>query len=436
MVGKGLVLPSSFKGGPRYMAWAFQDAMVICQWYGPTPRFVHNIHLQFKMERDLISSRIDPRTKVEDRSDIVARVFNIKKKQLINDLRMKKIFGKVVADIHVVEFQKRGLPHAHILLTLAKEDKIVTPEELDDFICAEIPDKDSNPNAYEIVLKAMFHGPCDRKNPNSPCMVNGSCYKNFSKKFNSHTTIDSNGFPVYRPRRYGQKVIVRGRKIDNIDLLIKYNAHINVELFAKTKVIKYLFKYIHKGLDRSTAVLKVYSKTNVQHTDNVREENDEVKQYLDCRYKSAPEGGFYFVYGNGVTGKTYLWKKLVNRLRMEDRLVLSVASSGIAALLLPSGRIPHSRFKIPLKLDDISTCLIAPKTDIANLIEKIDLVIWDKASMVHRHVLEAVDRTFKDLLKHPSVDESRKNFGGKTFVLGGNFRQVLPVIPKAGGDYC
>ncbi|XP_077239757.1 uncharacterized protein LOC143880671 [Tasmannia lanceolata] len=105
-----------------------------------------------------------------------------------------------------------------------------------------------------------------------------------------------NGFPVYRRRRDGRKVIVRGRKIDNrwvvpynIDLLIKYNAHINVELCAKTKVIKYLFKYIHKGPDRATVVLEVDSKTNVQHTDNFRQENDEVKQYLDCRYISAPE---------------------------------------------------------------------------------------------------------------------------------------------------
>ncbi|XP_077239758.1 uncharacterized protein LOC143880672 [Tasmannia lanceolata] len=52
--------------------------------------------------------------------------------------------------------------------------------------------------------------------------------------------------------------------------------------------------------------------------------------------------------------------------------------------------------------------------------------------MAHRHALEAVDHTFKDLLKHTSMEASHKIFGGKTFALGGDFRQVLPVIPKAG----
>ncbi|XP_077246007.1 uncharacterized protein LOC143885840 [Tasmannia lanceolata] len=310
-------------------------------------------------------------------------------------------------------------------------------------------------------------------------MVNGSYSKKYPKKFNSHTTIDSNGFTVYW-RRDGRKVIVRGQNIDNrwvvpynIELLIKYNAHINVELCAKTKVIKYMFKYIHKGPDKATAVLEVDSRKNVQHNDNVCQENDEVKQYIDCRYISAPkifvmltmsstqtfkfacnalglleddnewhevleeasvwasghqlrhlfasmltscevtdplvlwdthwrglsddlQGGFYFVYGSGGNGKTYLWKKLVNRLRMEGRLVLSVASSSIATLLLPGGRTAQSRFQIPLKLDETSTCSIAQKTDIAKLIKKIDLVIWDEAPMAHRHVFEAVDRIFKD----------------------------------------
>jgi len=46
-------------------------------------------------------------------------------------------------------------------------------------------------------------------------------------------------------------------------------------------------------------------------------------------------------------GKTFLWHTIINRLRSDGLIVLVVASSGIASLLLPGGRIAHSRFKNP-----------------------------------------------------------------------------------------
>jgi len=61
------------------------------------------------------------------------------------------------------------------------------------------------------------------------------------------------------------------------------------------------------------------------------------------------------VYGSGGTGKTFLWKALINSLRSEGRIMLAVASSGIASLLLPGGRTAHSKSKIPITLDDTST---------------------------------------------------------------------------------
>ena len=65
-----------------------------------------------------------------------------------------------------------------------------------------------------------------------------------------------------------------------------------------------------------------------------------------------------FVYGHGGTGKTFLWKTIISALRSEGKIVLAVASSGIASLLLPSGRTAHSRFKLPLELIDESLCKI------------------------------------------------------------------------------
>ena len=87
----------------------------------------------------------------------------------MNDLK-EGFFGRVAAFVCVIEFQKRGLPHAHILLNLIEEDKITTPEEIDELVCAEIPDPDINPKLHGIVKKFMIHGPCGIFNPLASCM--------------------------------------------------------------------------------------------------------------------------------------------------------------------------------------------------------------------------------------------------------------------------
>ncbi|KAL0288952.1 UNVERIFIED_CONTAM: hypothetical protein Scaly_2716100 [Sesamum calycinum] len=103
-------------------------------------------------------------------------------------------------DIHVIEFQKRGLPHPHITLTVADQDKPVTPEDINEFICAEIPNKNVDPLAYETVVRSMVHGPCGPYNLNAPCMVDGKCSKHYPKKFSNQTIIDEDGFISYRRR--------------------------------------------------------------------------------------------------------------------------------------------------------------------------------------------------------------------------------------------
>ncbi|XP_074376961.1 uncharacterized protein LOC141718476 [Apium graveolens] len=113
------------------------------------------------------------------------------------------------------------------------------------------------------------------------------------------------------------------------------------------------------------------------------------------------------------------------------KIVLPVASSGIAETLLPGGRTSHSRFHIPLKLDRYFVAGIKHRSDIAELIKNIGLVIWDEAPMQHRHAFKSVDRYFRDIMA--SVHPRNKNipFGGITVIFGGNFWQILPVIPKA-----
>ncbi|XP_056697484.1 uncharacterized protein [Spinacia oleracea] len=146
-------------------------------------------------------------------------------------------------------------------------------------------------------------------------------------------------------------------------------------------------------------------------------------------------GETFFVYGHGGTGKTFLYCTITAKLRADRKIVLNVASSGIAALLLPGGRTTHSRFEIPIEILENSTCNISRKSQLAELIRHTSLIIWDEAPMDHRfafEAFEALDRTLRDIMGDKNCESSSKLFGGKVVLLGGDFRQVLPIIPKGG----
>ena len=131
----------------------------------------------------------------------------------------------------------------------------------------------------------------------------------------------------------------------------------------------------------------------------------------------------FFLNGPGGTGKTFVYNTICNTIRSKGWIVLCVASSGIAALLLRGGHTAHSMFKIPLKPNNQSYCPIAKEGNLANLIRATKLIIWDEITMQHRYAAEAVDRTCCDLLNTPDHP-----FGGITVVFGGDFQQILPVV--------
>jgi len=107
-----------------------------------------------------------------------------------------------------------------------------------------------------------------------------------------------------------------------------------------------------------------------------------------------------------------------------------VASSGIAALLLPGGRTAHSRFHIPLNINNESTCDIKQGSFLAELLNKTSLILWDEAPMTNKYCFEALDKSLRDILRFTDDNNQGKPFGGMTVVMGGDFRQTLPVIPK------
>ncbi|KZP03373.1 hypothetical protein FIBSPDRAFT_814930, partial [Athelia psychrophila] len=106
--------------------------------------------------------------------------------------------------------------------------------------------------------------------------------------------------------------------------------------------------------------------------------NAEQREAFQQAIQSVEEdlGHTFFLDGPGGTGKTYVYTTLCHYLRSQGKIVICVASSGIAALLLPGGRTAHSMFKIPINgLDDGSFCNIPKDSQRAALLRKVDLFI-------------------------------------------------------------
>ncbi|XP_023771821.1 uncharacterized protein LOC111920478 [Lactuca sativa] len=91
---------------------------------------------------------------------------------------------------------------------------------------------------------------------------------------------------------------------------------------------------------------------------------------------------------------------------------------------MSGGRTAHSRLKIPLNPENNSFCNIQKQSGTAELLRLAKIIIWDEALMIKRQVVEAVDRTMQD------ITGVALPFGGKIMVMGGDFRQVLPVVRR------
>ncbi|KAG2190502.1 hypothetical protein INT47_003941 [Mucor saturninus] len=141
-----------------------------------------------------------------------------------------------------------------------------------------------------------------------------------------------------------------------------------------------------------------------------------------------------FLDGPVGTGKTFVFNALLQGVRRTNCIALSVAVSGTASVLLKGGRTAHSRFGIPLLCVQASMCFLKPRSNNAALIASSSLIVWDEASMISRDVLETVDRSFRDIMRHQDERLGRVPFGRKLIVFGGDFRQVLPVVPKGTKD--
>lgn len=198
--------------------------------------------------------------------------------------------GRVLYKMHVIEFQKRGLPHAHILIRFEYECSLAT--EIDNVISAEMPSLESD---AALIRKFMMH-----KHNNSDggivrlaCQVPTSsgrtrCRFSYPHRLQETTTIDYEGRVHYRRRKPGDEWVVP----HCLDLIRKFLCHINFEAANTSHIFAYLFKYIHKGADRAKFSIRVDSEDVF----------DEINLFWSGRYLSAGEAAWR-VLGYHVTRK-------------------------------------------------------------------------------------------------------------------------------------
>lgn len=284
-VGRRIILPSTFHGSPRYMYQLYYDAMAMVSEFG-----IPNYFITFTCSSEWEEIKIIERNSL-NASDLYARVFNLKVKALLEDLIHRQALGEVIAYNYSIEWQKRGMPHMHLLLTVAEHDKPLTSEAVDRVVSAHLPPQ-NNEALFDLVTKYMIHGPCGEIDPTRTCMENGRCSKRYPKEFSSETVVEGvNGYPKYkRPDDRntfekmvkGNSVILDNRHVVpyNPTLLLKYQSHINVEICSTVLAIKYIYKYCFKGVDMAACRLAI------------RNAQDEVELFKSGRYVTAPEAAW------------------------------------------------------------------------------------------------------------------------------------------------
>ena len=154
------------------------------------------------------------------------------------------------------------------------------------------------------------------------------------------------------------------------------------------------------------------------------EQSDAMQQVLLSIRCDAPCNVFALLSSAGC-GKTAFANGLAATIRADGGIVVCVAASALAAMLLSRGRTAHSALHIPIPANDSTMCNLS-YSDRA-LLQSADVIIYDEISMVHEHVADTVDRSLRDVMRDV------RPFGGKTVVLMGDFKQLLPVVRYGAG---
>ena len=295
-IGQPVILAASYLHGDRFMSKCYQNSIAIMRQFGSPSFFItFTANPRWREVQELSWDGMSG----QQRHDVIVRVYKLKLDAMLREIkgitvqgtRLKSggVFGDCIGDVYTIEYQKRGLPHAHILVFMRDNDRPLTPESVDESVCAELPLPAEDPDGelFDIVTSCLVHGPCGGTYPDERCMEQvepgkpKQCVKRFPKAFRDRTCIREDGYPSYRRREGGRTFVkkIKGQDVEldcrwvvpyNPYLTKRYKAHINVEVCGSVQAIKYIHKYIYKGADRATI--------------RIQDRYDEIAATLNGRY--------------------------------------------------------------------------------------------------------------------------------------------------------
>lgn len=273
---ENIYLPSSFLGSNRWASEQIADSLALAAQYGPPTFF---ITMTCNPTWPEIVSQLCPGQTHTHVPLIVVRVFKQKLRRL--EQLLSSMFpnaGHIVYFIHSIEFQKRGLPHAHILVKYSSD--CVSPSAIDAVVSAELP---TDPTDRLLVEQHMMHKhpPADSRVLARYCQreTDGvrTCRFHYPHPVRSETTVDHGGRVLYRRRHEEDGMVVP----HCLPLLRALHCHINFEVANSSHLFQYIFKYIHKGPDRARYTVRAPGQAV-----------DEIEEYWNARYLSAGEAAW------------------------------------------------------------------------------------------------------------------------------------------------
>jgi hypothetical protein len=253
-----VILPPSYTYGPRRLTQNYYNCLECAMKEGdPHYFFTVTCNPYWKEIQENLHPRgaYGPAETAYDRPDLVVRVFKQKLDFLMSRLKAGDL-GDFVWGTYRVEFQQRGLPHAHIVFRVTQPFAPTSPAVIDRIINACSPNPKSQPHLYQKVKQFMMH---------TKCGENASCYDPRTKKcgsyfprsFTERTIIHDNGRVEYRRPMITQDDVNMLQMLDsrlvvahNPYFLLLLDCHANLEVVQGDAVMKYLFKYINKQSDK------------------------------------------------------------------------------------------------------------------------------------------------------------------------------------------
>ncbi|XP_024867966.1 uncharacterized protein LOC112452132, partial [Temnothorax curvispinosus] len=264
---------SSVRGSPRNMQERYQAARFMVRKFEKPDRFltVTGTPQSPSRKENLAGGQVD------DRPDLVAKIFNLDVKELRRDLRQKERFGKHRAYVGVREFQKRGVPPLPLLARLGAEKKPKPEKRRDKMVWTEIPDEERSPELTARVLRHMRHGSCSDRSRRYLCIrKDGKCTKGYPKNVREETEATETDDLMYQRRTIGKKYRVRGKKrttrgvVPSSPYLLRNDdRHRTLEICSSVKSVDDFDKYIHKGFACAARKVQTRDGTRLRKIDKV-----------------------------------------------------------------------------------------------------------------------------------------------------------------------